>query len=105
LGKSERYAYDRLGNLRRWWNRRGDSTDYAYDRVGRLVKKFGPKTSTDSMFYSADDRFVKARSYSVTPTWEQTTYLDAVGRADSVLTAINGYTYTRRYRYSSGGLL
>jgi RHS repeat-associated protein len=105
LGHSDRYAYDRAGDLRRWWNRRGDSTDYVYDRVGRLVKKFGPRTSSDSFHYAANDREVTALSYALSPTWRQTTYLDAAGRTDSVTTVVNGYNYTRRYRHFPNGLV
>lgn len=103
LSHSDRYGYDLAGSLRRWWNRRGDSTDYVFDRVGRLVKKFGPKTSTDSILYAANDRTVTTFLQPLGGSRTETSHLDSVGRVDSVVTVIGAATYRRFYRYTPAG--
>lgn len=103
LGHSDRYLYDAAGSLRRWWNRRGDSTDYRYDRVGRLTKKFGPKTTSDSIWYASDDRSNAVIAQSLNPSRAETNYFDAAGRLDSTLTSINGQLYRWRYAYTAVG--
>ncbi len=104
-GGVERWRHTRDGDLRKWTNRRNQVVEFRYDALHRQVKKWGAQTATDSMVYSVDDRVVTALSYSMTPTFTESTYFDVAGRADSVRTVLHGWAFWRRFRYTAAGLL
>lgn len=100
-GHSDQYAFDKLGDLKRWINRRGDSLLYTYDALQRMASKTGSNTSTDSWTYSSNGRVLTSTSAADT----ETTYLNLAGTPDSVETRIAGQTFWRRYRYTTAALL
>ncbi|MGH6690195.1 MAG: hypothetical protein ACREF4_05895, partial [Gammaproteobacteria bacterium] len=104
-GAYDRFRHTRDGDLRKWTNRRNQLVEFAYDALHRQVKKWGAQTATDSAQYSADDRVVTSLGYGLTPTLTETAYLGVAGRADSVRTVLNGWTFWRRFRYTAAGLV
>ena len=100
-GRAEVYLYDRVGDLKRWVNRRGDSLAYSYDGVRRRIEKTGTNTTHETWSFSTDGRVVTTTS----PVDTETVYFNVFGQPDSVKTVMAGQTYWRRYRYTSAGLL
>ena len=101
-GRAERYLYDRVGDLRTWINRRGDSLAYNYDGVRRLTDKEGTNTAQETWTYSTDGRVITTTS----PADTETAYFNVFGQPDSVRIVFAGVsqTYWRRYRYTTAGL-
>ncbi|MFQ5704711.1 MAG: hypothetical protein ACE5HT_11890 [Gemmatimonadales bacterium] len=101
LNKSDSYQYSKDGELRRWTNRRLQSTDYAYDVVHRQTSKSGSNTDNTTLVYSDDGRRVKATS----PMATDSIFLNVLGAPEKTWTQMGGKTYTRHYGYTTAGLL
>ncbi len=99
-GRDEWRIYDRDGNLRRWWNRRGQQITYTYDALHRLAGKSGVNTATESWSYSSNTRVITGTS----PVSTETQYFNVMGAPDSVVTMLAGQPFMRRYYYSLGRL-
>jgi YD repeat-containing protein len=102
-GRADVYLYDRVGDLKRWVNRRGDSLAYSYDAVRRRIEKTGTNTTHETWSFSTDGRVVTTTS----PVDTETVYFNVFGQPDSVKTVFAGVsqTYWRRYRYTTAGLI
>ncbi len=101
VNKSDTYEYSKDGELKRWKNRRLESTDYAYDVMHRQTSKSGSNTDNTTFAYSDDGRRVKATS----PMATDSIFLNVLGAAEKTWTQMGGKTYTRNYNYTQAGLL
>jgi RHS repeat-associated protein len=100
-GRAEQYLYDKVGNLKRWTNRRGDSLVYTYDALRRRIIKGGSNTSSESWSYSTNGLVITTTS----PVDTESVYFSVFGQPDSVKTKLANQTFWRRYRYTPAGLV